>query len=88
MLMWYLKQFTDRRGSEEIQNELVAKKKAFEEAKAKLEEHSKCESAQAGLLKKFEGACIEVATLTQQLKDLKVKYDQEASETRTCMMER
>lgn len=32
-------------------------------------------------MKKFESACVEVATLTQQLKELQMKYDEEVSET-------
>lgn len=84
MLMWYLENFANCCGPEEVQKELAAEKKAAEETKANLEalslEHSKCEAAQAGLLKKLKGTCIEVATLTQKLKDLHVKCDEGANE--------
>lgn len=74
MLIWYLRRFADRHDAEEVQNELAAKKKVAEEVRFQMEaltlEHSKCEKTQADLLKKFEGACVEVATLTQKLKEL------------------
>lgn len=85
MLLWYAEGFVDRRGLKEIQKELAAKKKAVEDAKVGLEalslEHSECFIDQAGLTKKLEGACMEVATLTQQLKDLGLKYNKEEKET-------
>lgn len=85
MLLWYAEGFVDCRGLEEIQKELAAEKKAVEDPKAGLEalslEHSKCVIEQAGLTKKLKGACMEVATLTQQLKDLGLIYNKEKKET-------
>lgn len=85
MLIWYLRRFVDRRGAEEVQHKLFASRKEIEEVRAQLEalnlEHSKCKKAQEALLKKHEGACIEVATLTKQLTDLRVKYVEEAGES-------
>lgn len=85
MLMWYAKGFADRRGLKEIQQELAGEKKAATDAKAGLEaltlEHSKCVAEQADLNKKLESACVEVAALTQQLKDMELKHDKEKKET-------
>lgn len=85
MLMWYAERFADRRGLKEIQRALVAETKSAADAKAALEEltleHSKCELEQAGLKKKLQDACVEVATLTTKLQDLSLKYDAEKEET-------
>lgn len=38
-------------------------------------EHSECSKTQKAIENKFEDACVEVATLTQQLKDVRSKLD-------------
>lgn len=59
MVMWYVEGFADRRGAEEVQEELAAEKKATKEAKAALEalslKHSKCEVTQDLQVKCDEG---------------------------------
>lgn len=64
---------------------MAGEKKAAADAKAGLEaltlEHSKCLAEQAGLNKKLKSACVEVATLMQQVKDFELKHDKEKKET-------
>lgn len=69
----------------------MVEKKIVEDLRLQLEaltlEHSKCEKSQKALEKKFEDACIELATLTQQLKDARSSYDEATLETSRLRME-
>lgn len=69
----------------------MVEKKIVEDLMLQLEaltlEHSKCEKSQKALKKKFEDACVELATLTQQLKDARSSYDEATLETSRLRME-
>lgn len=61
-----------------------AENKTIEDLSLQLEaltlEHSECEKNQAALKKKFEDACIELATVARQLKDVRARYDKVVEE--------
>ncbi|KOM34724.1 hypothetical protein LR48_Vigan02g087400 [Vigna angularis] len=91
MLVWYLREFANRRNVGDVQVKLTAEKKVVEDLRAQLEaltpEHKGCGMQQSKLQEDLDEVHGELSITAQQLKDTRSRSDQIVEEAGRLKLE-
>ncbi|KOM39030.1 hypothetical protein LR48_Vigan03g241200 [Vigna angularis] len=91
MLVWYLREFANRRNAMDVQAALAAKKKVVKDLRAQLEaltlENKDCGKQQSKLQEEMDEVRGELSTTAQQLKDTRSRSDRIVEEAGRLKLE-